>query len=302
MKHKKNTPSDGTFHKSNFFQKEDHMELIDWDDDDNEENKEEKDDGTVTTHNKRNCGILTIRAWDGYFNDTQENMKEVIETTMRILLPLFAGAYLIGTMEWDKLEWFPCMWMHFWHYHGHILWFWNAMVDKFQMRELAMDKLRYIWGPNMFNKGWFVFGQCGKKQYNLYINYLNKQNHPQFFAGITNDKIEWHNKYKKFDPEKAKVFNYGIDLEDKRYQASRVLEKELGRMGFRWIPKRTGFMWKNINDNDNDTRDIEYLPNQLYHNFCRRDRYRVFIGKLGSMAKWNLNKPNEKLSSLQLQV
>lgn len=277
-----------------------------WDADELDEYEEEGEiSGTVTTNKRkretiatRTFGLLTLKPLDGIKEDTKERVMDILARTVIILASLFSGAKAVGSMEYNEVEWAPIRWMHFWLYHGHILFDWIIPQEKNTMRLLVKQRLMDLWGECMFNRGWFVFGDRGVKQKHSFLNYIRKQNFPEYFGGCTKEEWQWHNFGKVFDPEKCLEFNYGVSAQEMRWSAARVLERILYLKKWKWYKSGNYCIWFNMQDEN--VKD--YQPLLVYEAMCNKVEYRVLMGKLGSAIKWNLMNANENLNQLKADL
>lgn len=230
--------------------------------------------------------LLTFRAFDGL----RDNMEEIMywfNQTIAYLLGLDLISDMMGVMEWNLMEWYPESWMHFFHYHFHKLILWKKKMKKEEIKKILHDALIPIWPVNKFNKGWCVFGSPGKKQKATYINYLQKSGN-QIYVSFGFEKPEMFTGGKKFDYEKVGKFNYGINNEDRLYNAKRVVLKELNNMG---ITVTYGLNYRN-------KFNKVICKNIIYKLFYVKPSYAVLFGKLGKYIKTIVHNPEVYLNEL----
>lgn len=266
-------------------------------DENNEEKKTKNNDGTIRKKprywTKTKWCMITIKAEDGYFEDTEENMTILIRDVCEEL----QGTSWKGcaTIENDILDWFPYAWMHFDHWHGHI--FMDVpLQEKKDLKEYIKGKLYRIMGPNRFNLGWMVFGKNTPKQRLEFLNYVNKQRHPKWFINSTNEDYQWHNNEKKFDIEKVGQFIWGDDIDTKRFQAARVLEKELAKKDMRWSGTYKPFYFRMDNTN------IHIHPEEFLLGFSRVKHYKTFVQKAFSAVEFVIKNPHYYLPRLYEEI
>lgn len=235
--------------------------------------------------------FLTCKAYDTPFIDTKDHITELLNDTMKALIPQEWIKGLAAVIEWNLKEQFDEQWMWFPHYHFHSPGKCEKL-PKWMIKKRIREILQGIWPEQKFDKRWIVFGHTGKKQFNDYVSYCNKQNIMKIYK---KGEISWDDAIKNgkvFQNDERKVFRYGLNSDERLAQTIRVIEKEIYQAIWRWKICQHRLLWQN---NNGDVIN----NNTMMQIFMKLTKYRVFRNKMYKHIRFVFSHVPHLLTSLE---